>query len=164
MLCQVNSIVNKRATEWNNCHSAKVTGRRARKVEGGVFFVSMSHHLVRSETLFVPANDHRHHHLHLLTSPPWRLWMSLHELGLTHRTNQQPDLMHHFVRMTHAVLKGHWMDWTNEPTRSVLVSADLPLLVCELTLLSLAALSVENKKHVFGCVIVSDHIASLTWR
>lgn len=25
-----------------NCHSAKVTGRRARKVEGAVFFVSMS--------------------------------------------------------------------------------------------------------------------------
>lgn len=27
-----------------NCRSAKVTGRRARKVEGGVFFVSMSLH------------------------------------------------------------------------------------------------------------------------
>lgn len=71
-----------------NCHSAKVTGRRARKVEGGVFFVSMSQLKVGVQS--VP-------HLSPCLNLLWWLLMCLHDHGYSHSTNQRADLTHHHM-------------------------------------------------------------------
>lgn len=109
-------------TRWikTKCHSAKVTGRRARKVEGGVFFVSMSHHRVRSKVVFTITTA---------LSPSFNpLYDGCRCVCMI--TDTPPLLTNNLtwcivtcgVVLIHIVLDSHSLDWANEATCSVLIT------------------------------------------